>query len=203
MTQWVDEWLAEIEQKEVQDQFRLSSLQADQCLQKIAELEAKLNDVESLATEEQLLIERYRQTESDRIMKKVSYLSAQLEFFMRDHNAKTNDKSLALVHGQLKLRQQRDKLEIENIEQLMPVASAKGLLRVVPEAFEIDLPKLNKYVKASGDVPPGVKVISGDTKFSYITIKGGNHVEQRESAQVGIESGAESAGDALEAAAHR
>jgi phage host-nuclease inhibitor protein Gam len=121
---------------------------------------------------------------------------------MRDHNAKTKDKSLALVHGQLKLRQQRDKLEIESLEQLMPVASAKGLLRVVPEAFEIDMPKLNKYVKASGDVP-GVRIIPGDTKFSYSTIKGGNNVEQRQSSEAGIEPGPESTGDALEAAAHR
>lgn len=50
MTQWVDEWLVELEQKEVQDQFKLSALQADQCLQKIAELEAKLNDVEALVS---------------------------------------------------------------------------------------------------------------------------------------------------------
>lgn len=46
MTQWVDGWLAEIEEKVSQEQFKLSSLQADRCLQKIAELEAKLNDVE-------------------------------------------------------------------------------------------------------------------------------------------------------------
>jgi hypothetical protein len=52
MTQWVNEWLAEIEEKESQEQFKLSSLQADQCLQKISELEAKLNDVEALAVED-------------------------------------------------------------------------------------------------------------------------------------------------------
>jgi hypothetical protein len=72
MTQWVDEWLAEIEEKETQERLNLSKLQADQCLQKIAEIEANLYDVEALAAEEQLLIERYRQTESDRIMEKVS-----------------------------------------------------------------------------------------------------------------------------------
>jgi hypothetical protein len=74
----------------------------------------------------------------------------------------------ALVHGQLKLRQQRDKLEIENIEQLMPVASAKGLLRVVPEAFEIDLPKLNKYVKA--ETFNGSACVRRSFYFSFYTI---------------------------------
>jgi hypothetical protein len=129
--QWVENWLAEIEATSEENRLELNRLQADQCLAKIGELEQKLVDVESLAAEEQMLIEKYRKAESDRITKRIRWLAASLEAFMREHNKVAGDKSLQLPHGQLKIRQQRDRIIVENAELLMPTASKHRLVRHV------------------------------------------------------------------------
>jgi hypothetical protein len=197
--QWVKNWLAEIESSSEEKRLELTRLQADQCLAKIGELELKLADVESLAAEEQMLIEKYRQAESDRIMKRIQWLAVSLEAFMREHNKAVGDKSLQLPHGQLKLRQQRDRIVVENAELLMPTASKLKLVRVIPESFEIDQLKLIRYVKSTGEIPAGTKLIEGDTKFSYTTIKGAeNERTERQQAEVGIESGSERTSQAVE-----
>ncbi len=135
--QWVETWLAEIESSSEERRLQLNTLQADQCLAKIAELEQKLVDVESLAAKEQILIEKYRQAESDRITKRIHWLAVSLEAFMREHDKAVGDKSLQLPHCQLKLRQQRDRIIIENAELLMPTASKHNLVRVIPESYQL------------------------------------------------------------------
>ena len=196
--QWVETWLAEIESSADEKRLKLNTLQADQCLAKIGELEQKLADVEALATEEQMLIEKYRQAESDRITKRIQWLAASLEAFMREHNKAVGDKSLQLPHGQLKIRQQKDRIIVENVELLMPTASKHNLVRVIPESFEIDQLKLMRYVKVTGDVPNGTKLIEGDTKFSYTTIKGVNDERIERQAEVGASVGAERKGEVVE-----
>jgi hypothetical protein len=197
--QWVENWLAEIESTSEEKRLQLNRLQADQCLATIAELEQKLADVESLAAEEQMLIEKYRQAESDRITKRIRWLAASLEAFMREHNKAVGDKSLQLPHGQLKLRQQKDRVLVENVELLMPTASAHNLVRIVPESYVIDQMKLLRYVKTTGEIPAGTRLVEGDTKFSYITIKGVNDERtERQQTEVGVESGAERTSQAVE-----
>lgn len=196
--QWVDAWLAEIEASSEEKRLELNRLQADQCLSKIGELEQKLADVESLAAEEQQLIEKYRHAESERITKRIQWLAASLEAFMREHNKAVGDKSLPLPHGQLKLRQQRDRILVESVELLMPIASKHNLVRIVPESYEIDQMKLMRYVKATGQIPEGARLLEGDTKFSYTTIKGGNDERIERQAEAGTELGAERASEAIE-----
>jgi hypothetical protein len=87
---------------------------------------------------------------------------------------------------------------VENAELAMQAAMKQGLVRVVPESFEIDATKLLRHTKTTGEIILGTKLVEGDTKFSYITIKGGNDVEQRESSQTGTESGTERESDVVE-----
>jgi hypothetical protein len=156
--------------------------------------------VESLAAEEQILIEKYRQAESDRITKRIQWLAVSLEAFMREHNKAVGDKSLQLPHGQLKLRQQRDRIIVENAELLMPTASKLNLVRVIPESYVIDQMKLMGYVKATGEIPDGARLVEGDTKFSYTTIKGGDNErnERDQTTEIGTEPGAERESQAVE-----
>ena len=196
--QWVETWLAEIESNSEEKRLQLNRLQADQCLAKIGELEQKLAEVESLAAEEQQLIEKYRQAESERITKRIQWLAASLEAFMREHNKAVGDKSLQLPHGQLKLRQQKDRVLVENVELLMPTASAHNLVRVIPESFEIDQVKLMRYVKASGENPTGTRLMEGDAKFSYTTIKGVNDERIERQAEIGASVGSERTSQAVE-----
>lgn len=201
---FIDELLADVEAQEVGQRIELTRVQADLCLRKIRDLEGQLSEVERLAQEEQMLIEQYRQSENDRLTRKITWLAVQIEAFMREHNRLTGDKSLNLVSGQLKLRQQRDKVIVEDPEQAMPAAMKQGLVRVVPESFEIDAAKLLRHTKTTGEILPGTKLVEGDTKFTYITNKGGNNERhERQQAEAGTESGTERESEAVEIPAGR
>ena len=57
MTSFMDELLAEVEQKEQQVKIELDRLKADQLLMAVAKLESQMEDVNSLADDEIKLIE--------------------------------------------------------------------------------------------------------------------------------------------------
>ena len=172
MTSFIDELLAETEAKEKQQNLEMNRLRADQVLTALTVLEQKADDVNALADEEIKIIEEYRQVELQKIEKKASWLATNLEQFIRGENR--NDpacKSIALPHGNLKLRLGREKVQITDMEKFMPVAQRRGLLKQIPEAYEPDLQKILTYAKAAGTIP-GVTVIPATTKFSYSTLKG-------------------------------
>jgi hypothetical protein len=83
MTSFMDELLAEVEQKEQQVKIELDRLKADQLLMAVAKLESQMNDVNKLADDEITLIEQYRQIEIERLDKKRSWLLFNVESFWR------------------------------------------------------------------------------------------------------------------------
>jgi phage host-nuclease inhibitor protein Gam len=168
---FIDELLQEAEVKEKQQIEEMNKLRADQILSALAVLEQQAEDVNKLADEETSIIEEYRQSELQKIEKKASWLAWQLEQFIKS----TNEKTMNLPHGTLKLRLGRDKVEITDIDAFLPFAQKKGLLRPVPESYEPDLSKIHEYIKISKVVPAGVIVIPAQNKFSYTTKKGNNN----------------------------
>jgi hypothetical protein len=180
MTTFMDELLAEVEQKEHQVKIELDRLKADQLLMAVAKLESQMEDVNSLADDEIKLIEQYRQSEIERLAKKRSWLLFNLENFWRQQSEQTGEKTLRLPHGSLALRKGRDKIEIDNLAIFMKVAPRNGWLRTTPEKHEPDLQAIAAHIKATGEIPIGTKLIPGGISFSYSITKGnGNGTEQR------------------------
>ncbi len=175
---FIDELLAEQEQKEL----ALNKLRADQVLMAVSVLEQQADDVNTLADDEIKIIEDYRNVELQKIEKKASWLVASLEAFMRS----TNEKTLTLPHGTMKLRMGRDKIVILDLQQFTQYGASRGLLRSVPESFEPDLTKIHEYIKRTRTVPDGIQRIPATTKFSYTTLKGQNG--NGEQSEVGVEA---------------
>ena len=167
MTSFMDELLAEVEQKEHQVKIELDRLKADQLLMAVAKLESQMGDVNTLADDEIKLIEQYRKLEIERLEKKRSWLLFNLEGFWRQQSEQTGEKSLRLPHGSLALRKGRDKVEIENMAIFLKMAPRYGFLRTTPEKHEPDLAAIAAHIKARGEIPLGTKLIPGGINFSY------------------------------------
>ena len=180
MTSFMDELLAEVEQKEEQVRLDLDRLKADQLLMAVAKLESQMDEVNQLADDEIKLIEQYRKSEIERLEKKRSWLLFNVESFWRVQSEQTGEKTLRLPHGSLALRKGRDKIEIENMAVFLKIAPRNGWLRTTPEKHEPDMAAINLHIKTTGEIPIGTKLIPGGINFSYQITKGnGNGSEQR------------------------
>jgi hypothetical protein len=167
MTTFMDELLAEVEEKEQQRKLEFDRLKADQALAAVAKLESQMADVNKLCDDEIALIENYRKNELERLEKKRSWILFNLEGFARQQMEATGEKSLRLPHGTLALRKGRDKVEVENFDTFLKVAARYGLLRVSPEKKEPDLTAISAYIKRTGEIPIGTKLIPATVNFSY------------------------------------
>jgi hypothetical protein len=179
MTNFLDELLAEVEEKQLQKKIELDQLKADQLLMAVAKLESQMDDVNKLADDELKLIEQYRQAEIERLEKKRSWLLFNLEGFWRQQSEQTGEKTLRLPHGSLALRKGRDKVEIENMAIFLKIAPRNGWLRTTPEKHEPDLQAIAAHIKATGEIPLGTKLIPGGISFSYQITKGNGNGTER------------------------
>lgn len=160
---FLDELLAEVEEKQALHKLEMDRLKADQLLQLAEKLEDEIAGVNKLADDEVALIESYRQSETERLQRKLGYITFQLEQFMRG----TGERTLRLVRGELKLRAGRDRVIIENEEAFLKVAGRLGLLRAIPPTSKPDLAATLSYVKRFGHVPDGVSYVPSQERFSF------------------------------------
>ena len=167
MTTFMDELLAEVEEKEQKVKLNLDRLKADQLLMAVAKLDSQIEDANKLCDEEIKLIEQYRQSEVERIEKKRSWLLFNLEGFARQLSEQTGEKTIRLPHATLSLRKGRDKIEINDMPAFLKVAPRYGLLRTTPEEHDPDMTALAAYIKRTGHIPVGTKLIPGTVNFSY------------------------------------
>jgi hypothetical protein len=185
---WLEELLVEAEEKEMVHLKQMGLHRADQMLQAIGILEDSLDQVNDLAGAEIALIESFRERETAKLDKKISWLTFQLEGFMRSQDQKT----VNLPHGYCKMRSGRDKVEVIDIDKFRPVAEKYGLLRTVPQATVPDLRAIQAYLKTHS-VPPGVILTPATVNFSYQTLKPGaangntnnDNIQQRDETQTG------------------
>jgi hypothetical protein len=195
---WLEELLVEAEAADAKKQIEVTKLRADQLLMAISILEIKSDEINTMVDAEVALFEEYRSTEIAKLDKKMSWLAFQLEGFMKS----TGEKTLALPHGELKMRKGRDKIEITDMERFLPIAQAKGLLRAIPESYEPDMRVLLEYAKYSGVTPPGCSLIPASTKFTYKTkgVSNGSSSDkhEREQAEAGTSSERVSEAEAVE-----
>jgi phage host-nuclease inhibitor protein Gam len=178
MSTVVDEILAKTEDEPIF--FEWDRLKCDLTLSALQKLQDEMDNVNRLADDELKLIEEYRAKEVERLGKKMSWLAKNLE----DYARQSGEKTIKLPHGILKLRQGRDKIEIENEEEFLKIAKVYGLTRTKPAKDEPDLLATLAYVKKTGEIPPGTKFIPATTNFSYsLNANGGNNGNGEEELQ--------------------
>ena len=176
MNSFMDELLAEVEEKEQLKKLELDRVNADQLLMALTKIDAQSEEIDRVATNETALIESWRSSELERLEKKRSWLCWNLHQFLNS----IQEKTVRLPHGTIKERQGRDKVDIIDIDRFNKIAAKYGLLRTYPERQEPDLNLVSGYIKRTGEVPPGAVLIPGTPKFSYTLTKGnGNGTEQR------------------------
>ena len=174
---FIEELLLQAEQADQEKKIEMDRLRADQILAAIGKLEEGMAEVNDLCDKEIKLIEEYRANEFVRLDKKRSWLTFNLEGFMRA----TGEKTLRLPHGTLKLRRGKDRIAVIAMEQFLKVGQKLGLLKKVPESFSPDLQAILNHVHSTGEVPPGIEVIPAEVKFTYRTNGGnGDDTEQRD-----------------------
>ena len=169
MTTFMDELLAEAEEKEQQKQLELDRVKADQLLIALQKIDAQSEEIERVATDESALIESWRKSEQERFEKKQSWLCWNLQQFL----AGTGEKTIRLAHGTIKERMGRDKVDIADLDKFVKIAGKYHLLRTYPERQEPDLNAVLSYIKRTGEIPPGIVLIPGVPKFSYSLIEKG------------------------------
>lgn len=184
---FIDELLAEAEIADAKHLIEVNKLRADQLLMAISLLEGRSEEINTMVDAEVALFEEYRTVEISKLDKKISWLAWNLEQYMKG----TGEKSLALPHGDLKMRKGRDKIEITDMPTFLKVAGQKGLLRSIPESYEPDLRALTEYAKYSGVTSPGCSLIPASTKFTYktkgVTDHGSGDIDQRKQGEAGAE----------------
>jgi hypothetical protein len=172
---FMDELLAEVEEKEEKRKLELDRLRADQLLTVIGTLEQRADEINELADSEIKLIEEYRSVELAKVQKKISWLAWNLEQFIRS----SGEKTIIFPHGTIKLRIGRDKVSIVELQQFLDVPSNQKYLKIIPESYEADLQAIHEHIKATGHIPDGADFRPAENKFSYKTIRSVNGKEQR------------------------
>jgi phage host-nuclease inhibitor protein Gam len=177
---FIDELLQESEAADMKNKLEMNKLRADQLLMAISVLEEKLDEVSDLAKKEIALIEEFRTSETEKLNKKIYWLTLNLEHYIRS----SVDKTINLHQGHIKLRLGRDKVEIDDMEMFLKTAAKRGFLKTIPESYEPDLQAIVEHVHRTGEIPHGVTLTPAQTKFSYKTIKGETN-EQRKQTEAG------------------
>lgn len=166
---FIDELLAEAEVAEAEHRIELDKLRADQLLQTIGVVEEKMEEVNRLVENEIKIIEFFRSSELGKLERKRSWLAWNLEQYIRS----TNEKTIRLPHGSMKVRNTREKTVVSDMEKFLLVAGKNGWLRHIPESYEPDLQAIQQHIKRTGEIPLGVSLIAGENKFSYELWRGG------------------------------
>jgi len=182
MTTWFSDLMLELEKKEEERRVELSKVECDRILQTIAVLEGRIQEVTEIAQKEHSIIDEWKQSQTEKIEKQVSWLAGQLEKFIRS----TSEKSIVLPHGSLHLRLGKPKVSVVDEVAFMPVGERLGLIRIKPSLKEADLNSIHAYIRRVGSVPPGVAYTPPAVHFGFKT-KGTNNngTEQREQAEIG------------------
>ncbi|MBN1396841.1 MAG: host-nuclease inhibitor Gam family protein [Bacteroidetes bacterium] len=179
--EWLTELLEQADQREEKHRIEMSKIRADQALAVIASFEEKASEIEQIAQQEIDLITSWKEFELSKLQRKISWLSFQIEQYMRT----TGESTLNLAHGTIKIRKSRDKVDVIDPQKFLPIGKKLGLVRHIDAQDEPDLNAIRAYLKTHGNRPPiGVTVTPGQPTFSYKTIKKGIPDEQIEDGRI-------------------
>ena len=173
---FMDELLLEVEKAEEKRKIELDRLRADQLLTVISKFEDQAKGINELADSEVILIEEYRKSELSKLNKKISWLAWNLEQFIRS----SNEKTINLPHGSIKLRLGRDKVSVVELQRFLDSPTNQRFLKIIPESYEPDIQAIHEYIKQAGHIPDGIDMKPAEAKFSYTTIRSNNNGNEKQ-----------------------
>ena len=162
---WLTELLDAAEKQEGEHKAQLSKVRCDQILQSIVKLESKVEEVNSIAEKEQTMVAEWQKSECGKIERSISWLSRQLEEFIRA----SQEKTIRLPFGTLSLRAGKAKVSIIDEAAFMQIAEKKGLVRIKPEEKLPDLLKIHEFIRVHGFPPAGCSYTPATVNFSFKT----------------------------------
>ncbi|MDP1675315.1 MAG: host-nuclease inhibitor Gam family protein [Bacteroidota bacterium] len=174
---WLQDLLDESEVQEKQQLIEFNKIKADQALAAIAIIEEQINEINSIAEQEIKLVQEWNLSQLEKLNKKISWLSFNLEMFIK----KLDEPTVTLAHGIIKIRKGRDKVEVIDEAKFLIIGQRLGLVRTISAKIEPDLQAISNYIKINGGKPPsGVMLTPGQPKFSFKTITKGDTDELNE-----------------------
>lgn len=159
---FLDELLQEAELKEEAQ----SEAYFDLLLLQIKQLTKQIEYNFSESEKECSLINNFVLHKNAQLHEKINWIELKLETFIKESNQKT----ISLPNGALKMHKKPDKVEIEDLELFLMKAKPE-MLTIVPEQIKPNLNAIKSYIKTK-PVPPGIKFIEGVAEFSYTLSKG-------------------------------
>ncbi|MCX6170165.1 MAG: host-nuclease inhibitor Gam family protein [Ignavibacteriales bacterium] len=149
-----------IKEAEEKEELRTQAFY-DLLLLEISKLQDQIANNFYEAEKEIELINRFILSKNSTIQNKVDWLEKKLEAYIREKGEKT----LEMPHGTLKMHKKPDRIEIADLDLFLKHAK-KEMLSVIPEQIKPDLTKIKSFMKTNFP-PKGVKIIEGETEFSY------------------------------------
>jgi phage host-nuclease inhibitor protein Gam len=157
--------------------------QAERWLRQLTRMRRDIEAYEAHATEQHRRIDAWRVRRVGIIEREVAYVEEGLQAFMRAYAGRTRTKTLALIHGVMRLRTPRKSLAVSTPAEVVswlrenghddfvvmtPSKSALSKLGVGPWAIEDDESESASVVSPEGEVLPGVRWVKpGRDSFSY------------------------------------
>lgn len=131
--------------------------QAEKHLRALGHWRRREAEINAHAKTEQERIEAWRIGELDRIAPRIAWHEAGLAAYM----GRIKDKTVRLINGTIKRIAGRDRVEVQNFDALKAwcVAAGKNLVRIKEEPDKVEIAK---HIKATGELPDGVDVVTGE-----------------------------------------
>ena len=155
-TSFLDDLIAEVELKDEQK----TSAYYDLLIMEVSKLETEISNNFAESDKEIEIIKEWSLKRNAVIQERINLLKLKLESYIREEGKRT----IALPHGELKIRKQPDKVEITDMPLFLSLAKSE-MLTVVPESVKPDLNKIKAFIKMTTKVPEGVVVIEGKEEF--------------------------------------
>jgi hypothetical protein len=155
---FLDELLEEVEKQE----RSLHLAHVDMVLNEIRNLEVEIATNFKNTDLEKQYLDQWVLQKNSKIQKKIDWMKKKLENFMSEQDPKV--RTIDLANGQLQVRKQKDKIQIENMDEFMLNADA-SMLTVIPESVKPDMRKVMEKYKRSLVPPVGTKLVVGEDKF--------------------------------------
>lgn len=171
-TNFMEELLAEVEDKENQLSAKLSKEHADLILMEMQKLTNGMEENVRAAEAEIKIIKDFYLGKNFKAQEKIEYLEKKLNQFMLEQE---EERTISLPHGTIRLRKGRDKIIVEDLQTFMENKFSHELINIKQD-FKPDLTKIKAYLtRSGGKVIPGVVVVPGNAnEFSY-KLNGGDN----------------------------
>ncbi len=160
MENFIDELLAEVEEKELQ----LETQHIDLILIRIRELQEQIASNLQNSEQEIKIINDFYLSKSSKLQDRIEFLEHRLETFILEQDKKTID----LPNGTLRLRKGREKVVVENLSEFLQNQYAHELTNINQD-IKPDIKKIRDFItRSGGTIPNGVKVIPAiENVFNY------------------------------------